>query len=530
MADATLEALLKSDYVTVRTFVKRWGETHKEIHEIRVVAPNGFVLAEYRDPVEQPGEVYSLSKEVLIENNHVATIHLVGDYRNSEMIALQLRNRLFLAALIITALLGAALWYNFRALALTPLEGMVAERTRALSDTNKVLQQEISERISAEETLREREEHITLLLNSIEEGIYGVDIKGNCTFCNPAALRILGYERPEDIINKNMHQLIHHTRPDGTPYNVDNCRIYYTYHDGKAVHVDYEVFWRSDGTSFPVEYWAQPIMRKGVPIGAVTAFVDITEKKRLEAQLRQSQKMESIGTFAGGIAHDFNNILSVILGYGEMSLTDMAEDDPLRRNIELMIKAAEHAEHLTKDLLLFSRKQALDRKPIDLNETIRRLEKFLIRVIGEDIAFHTRLHEGELPVFADANQIEQALMNLATNARDSMKKGGVFTITTEQALLDAEIASAYGLKTQGSYALISISDTGEGMDEETRLRIFEPFFTTKEVGQGTGLGLSVVYGILKQHDGAVNVYSEPGIGTTFRIFLPLIVSWQKQEK
>jgi PAS domain S-box-containing protein len=529
MADASLEALLKYDYVTVRTFVTRWGKTHDEIYGIWAVAPNGFVLAEYRNPIQQAGEVYSLSKEVVIEDRPVATIHLVGDYRNAEMIASKLRNRLIISALIITALFGTALWYIFRVLALTPLEDMVAQRTEALSAANKELQQEISERTKAEEKVKEREGHITLILNSIAEGIYGVDLQGNCTFCNPAALRLLGYEVPAEVIGKPIHQLIHHTRPDGSPYQLADCVICQCYSTGIGCHVDDEVFWRSDGTSFPVEYWAQPIIRDGVSIGAVTAFTDISEKKRLEAQIRQSQKMESIGTLAGGIAHDFNNILSVILGYGEMTLTEMAKDDPMRPNLEHMIEAGERAAHLTKELLLFSRKQPLDRKPADLNEIIRRLEKFLIRVIGEDIEFTTKLHEGELPVLADSNQLEQVFMNLATNARDSMKEGGAFSITTEQIMLDDEVISTYGLNKPGRYALISVSDTGDGMNEETRQRVFEPFFTTKEVGKGTGLGLSVVYGILKQHEGVVNVYSEPGIGSTFRIYLPLIASWQKEE-
>jgi nitrogen-specific signal transduction histidine kinase len=267
-----------------------------------------------------------------------------------------------------------------------------------------------------------------------------------------------------------------------------------------------------------------------MPIGAVTAFVDITENKRLEAQLLQSQKMESIGQFAGGIAHDFNNILSVILGYGEIILADMSEDDPLRLKLGLMLEAGGRAAHLTKDLLLFSRKQDLDRKPVDLNKIINKLESFLVTVIGEDIVCNTRLNEGELLVFADAHLFEQVIMNLATNARDSMPQGGAFTISTEPVMLDEEFTSSHGLGMPGRYAMISVSDTGSGMDEGTRQRIFEPFFTTKEVGKGTGLGLSVAYGIIKQHEGYINVYSEPGIGTTFRIYLPVIASWPNEEK
>ncbi|MDP2157614.1 MAG: PAS domain-containing protein, partial [Nitrospirota bacterium] len=239
---------------------------------------------------------------------------------------------------------------------------------------------------------------------------------------------------------------------------------------------------------------------KGAPVRMLGVNFDITEHRQLEAQLRQSQKMESVGTLAGGIAHDFNNMLSAIIGYGSLSLMKMAEDDPNRLNIQYILEASEKAAHLTKDLLLFSRKQAIDRKPLDLNETIRRLQKFLIRVIGEDIICNTRFSEEKLMISADSHQFEQVLINLTTNARDAMPKGGAFTITTEEVNLDEEFTSPRGLSKPGRYALISISDTGHGMDKETREKIFEPFFTTKEVGKGTGLGLAVVYGIIKQHD------------------------------
>jgi nitrogen-specific signal transduction histidine kinase/CheY-like chemotaxis protein len=248
---------------------------------------------------------------------------------------------------------------------------------------------------------------------------------------------------------------------------------------------------------------------------------DLTNQKKLEEQLLQSQKMEAIGTLAGGVAHDFNNILTAINGYGTLTLMKMGKDDLNRLNIQQILESADRAAHLTRDLLLFSRKQPLDRKPVDLNEGIRKLGTFLARVIGEDIAFKTVLSGGSLRVLADQHQVDQVLMNLATNARDAMPKGGVFTITTKQVALNKEFTSAQGLALPGTYAMITVSDTGTGMDEETRLRIFEPFFTTKDVGKGTGLGMAVVYGIVKQHDGLVTVYSEPGQGTTFRIYLPV---------
>ncbi|MHB8881015.1 MAG: PAS domain S-box protein [Thermodesulfovibrionales bacterium] len=257
---------------------------------------------------------------------------------------------------------------------------------------------------------------------------------------------------------------------------------------------------------------------------------DITEHRRLEEQLRQSQKMESIGTLAGGVAHDFNNILTAIIGYGHLTLMSMAPDDPNRLNIENMLEAAERAAHLTKDLLLFSRKQLINKKPIDLNAIVRKLEKFLARVIGEDISFQTNLPDPELWVLADAHQLEQVLMNLATNARDAMPKGGSFTLTTGQVRLDEQFIALHGYGKPELYAQITVSDTGIGMDEETLTRIYEPFYTTKEVGKGTGLGLAVIYGIVRQHEGFISAYSEPGLGTTFRIFLPLLAARQGEEQ
>jgi signal transduction histidine kinase/CheY-like chemotaxis protein len=256
----------------------------------------------------------------------------------------------------------------------------------------------------------------------------------------------------------------------------------------------------------------------------------LEEVRLKDSALRQAQKMESIGTLAGGVAHDFNNILSAIVGYGHITLMKMAKDDPVRLNVEHMLEAADRAAYLTKDLLLFSRKQISVRKPVDLNEIVRKIEKFLRRVIGEDIECKAALHDRPIPVLADAHQLEQVLMNFATNARDAMPTGGTFAITTEQVTLDDDFITVHGYGKPGAYVLLTISDTGKGMDEETRRRIFEPFFTTKEVGKGTGLGLAVVYGIVKQHEGYINVYSEPGKGTTFRIYLPEISSGAGEEK
>ena len=245
------------------------------------------------------------------------------------------------------------------------------------------------------------------------------------------------------------------------------------------------------------------------------------EKKSLQAQLLHAQKMEAVGTLAGGIAHDFNNILTAIIGYGNVMRMRLKGDDPHREYLDQILSASERAANLTRSLLAFSRKQVINTRPVNLNEIIRIIQKLLARLIGEDIELRVALSESDPVVMADSGQLEQVLMNLATNARDAMPGGGCFAVTTEVVTVDEQYASLHGYGEAGRYAVITVSDTGVGMAEETRARIFEPFFTTKEMGKGTGLGLSIVYGIVKAQRGYVNCYSEPGKGTTFKIYLPL---------
>ena len=248
------------------------------------------------------------------------------------------------------------------------------------------------------------------------------------------------------------------------------------------------------------------------------------EQKKLQSQLLQAQKMEAVGHLAGGVAHDFNNILTAIIGYASILRKKVPADEHLRYYTDQILASSNRAAGLTRSLLAFSRKQVIEPRPVDLNSVVLGIVKIAKRLIGEDIDLRTVLSDDELIVLADSGQMEQVLLNFCTNARDAMPHGGSLIIETGRIEVDDAGRVRNFLERAGRYCVISVSDTGSGMDEDTRKHIFEPFFTTKEVGKGTGLGLSIVYGIVKQHNGTISVYSEPGAGTTFRIYLPLAAS------
>jgi signal transduction histidine kinase len=256
------------------------------------------------------------------------------------------------------------------------------------------------------------------------------------------------------------------------------------------------------------------------------------DKTKLEQQLRHAQKMEAVGVLAGGVAHDFNNLLTVIHGYSEFAIAEVDQGSTLYLKLEQVQRAAERAATLTRQLLLFSRKQDIEKRPVNINTTIDDMLKMLLRMIGEDITVETKFGEGIFIVEADIGSIEQVIMNIVLNARDALPEGGRLTIATENITLSEKDCLAVHNARPGAYICVSISDTGTGIDKETLQYIFDPFFTTKGEGKGTGLGLSIVYGIVKQHDGWINVYSKPGTGTTFKIYLQateLDVELKKEE-
>ncbi len=508
---------------------------------------------------------------------------------------------------------------------------------------------DITERNRAEQALRDSEELLRLLLSSTAEAICGLDCEGKCIFSNPASLRLLGYQDPEELLGRNLHALVHHTRADGSPYLEKDCRIHAAFREGKCTHVLDEVLWRADGSSIPVEYWSYPIRKDGALVGSVVTFLDISERKRAEAahreseakysefienatygiyrsnpqgafldvnsalvamlgygskkellslnldtdiyenpderalalqsyqlgergngievswrrkdqrvivvrlcgrvirdhkgvikhfeviaedvtekrtleeQFRQAQKMEAMGRLAGGISHDFNNLLGVIIGYSDLALTELSPDDRLRRRIEEIKKAGHRGASLTRQLLAFSRKQVLTPKVLDLNTVVSETSKMLRCLLGEDIELTMKLSPVLDHVKADPTQIEQVIMNLAINARDAMPQGGKLVVETANTELDGRYIQRKHIDVQpGNYVLLTVSDTGIGMDTSTETRIFEPFYTTKEKGQGIGLGLATVYGIIRQSGGYISVYSEIGKGTTFKVYIPRV--------
>ena len=376
------------------------------------------------------------------------------------------------------------------------------------------------QRKAVEQSLAESESRYRHLILHSPDAVF-VNEQGRITLVNHACQSLFGATRAEDIIGKSAFQFFH---PDC--HEQIKARLQCLRELGESVPLAEERVVRLDGTTVDVEVMAAPFVHGGV--NAIHVILrDITERKqaeadrrKLEAQLRAAQKMEAIGSLAGGVAHDFNNMLNIISGYAQMAQEKLADTDPVYDDIKEVIIAADRAARLTRQLLAFSRRQVLQPVVLNLNQIVSELEKMLRRILGEDIALHQALAPTLGMVRADPGQMEQVLMNLVVNARDAMPKGGKLTIETANMDLDEAYATRHLMVKPGLYVQLAVSDTGCGMDEASRARLFEPFFTTKEKDQGTGLGLSTVYGIVKQSGGCIFVYSEPDKGTTFKIYLP----------
>lgn len=383
-----------------------------------------------------------------------------------------------------------------------------------VSETGRVnfYAMDITGRKRAEKALQRSEAEYRSLVEGAKYAIYWVGEDGCLLSVNPAMVKMLGYDSAEEVLRLNTREDI---------YRDPSVREHLRTEHAEGLD-GVEVEWkRKDGSPLFVRLNGRAVRNKSRAIEYFEVIAEnITERRALEKQLLQAQKMEAVGQLAGGIAHDFNNLLTVITGYSEMSLAALKESDPVYANISETKKAAERAADLTRQLLAFSRKQVLRPKVLDLNAVVSDLKRIVERVLGEHIDLSMMLDSSLASIKADPSQLEQVLMNLVVNARDAMPAGGSLTIETANAELDSAYVRKHIGARSGRFVMLAVTDTGCGMDETTKSQIFEPFFTTKEQGKGTGLGLSTVYGIVKQSGGYIWVYSEPGRGTAFKIYFP----------
>ncbi len=372
----------------------------------------------------------------------------------------------------------------------------------------------MTENNNAQRMLQENEKRMRQLFDEAPVGYHELDTEGSITRINRTGLEMLGYSAEEMLgrhpwdfmVEKDQARSAFHAKISGAIPAGQGFEQTYLKKDGSKLPVLIRDRLLTDGD--------------GKIVGMRSVMQDITRRKQLEEQLRQSQKMEAIGQLAGGVAHDFNNILTGISGYVSLLLDEFEPGSHVHEDLSKIGKLADRAAVLTQQLLAFSRRQALQPIVLDMNELIEEVTQMLTSVMGEDVEVQTRFAPDLGNVHADPAQITQVLMNLALNARDAMPEGGVLTIETDNVVLDDEYASAHTGVTPGPYVMTAITDTGCGMDPQTQERIFDPFFTTKPTGRGSGLGLPTAYGIVKQHGGNIWVYSEPGEGTTFKFYLP----------
>lgn len=375
---------------------------------------------------------------------------------------------------------------------------------------------DLTERERVERALRESSARLRAVVETAVDGVILIDARGRILMFNPACEKLFQY-RADEVIHENVKLLM------PTSYRVEHdsyIRNFLETGERKIIGIGREVVGqRKDGSTFPMDLSVGEAKQDGEAI-FVGIIHDLTERKRTEEQLVQAQKMETVGQLSGGIAHDFNNLLTVIVGNAEFLSEKLKSRQDLRQLAEDIGRAGDRGAELTQRLLAFGRRQILRPIEIECNELLDSMHKLLRRTLREDIEIKTDFDPDIPPAFADPAQLESAVLNIALNAQDAMPTGGRLTISTANASLDDHYKSLHPEVMAGEYVLVAITDDGEGMPKEVIERVFEPFFTTKEVGKGSGLGLSMVYGFVKQSNGHVSIYSEPGLGTTIRIYLP----------
>ena len=404
-------------------------------------------------------------------------------------------------------------WFNFSLflfLTIMPIHLILS----GLSNALRKAEEENKFRKQAEQAIISSEKYFRALIENSQDIITVLDPDGNINFESPSNERLLGYAS-EELIGQNIFNFIF---PEDREVALD--MIHQCLNEPREYHTAEFRIKHKDDSERHLDVIGQSLLHSEVN-GVILNLRDITEKKIMERQFRQVEKMESIGRLAGGVVHDFNNILSTILGYSDILLSDMDENDPNRESVEVISNAGKQAAILTRKLLAFSRKQLLSKEVVYLNEIIKEFLKILSKILGNDINLITHLNAETDIIEADPVQIEQILMNLTINAKDAMKGKGDIVIETKEIEFTKDYLGSHIGLSPGKYIMLAVTDTGSGISKEIIDRIFEPFFTTKAIDKGTGLGLATVYGITKQHKGEIYVYSEKGKGTTFKIYLPI---------
>lgn len=392
---------------------------------------------------------------------------------------------------------------------------------------SRAFNQMIQELDRQKEALQESEAKYRIIADNNYDWEFWIGPEEEFLYASPSCKRITGYSAEEFLADPQL--LLRIIVPEYREQFKDHRSAERHSPSAHVQEMQFAIL-RRDGVLRWIGHVCQPVYDdQGQFIGTRGSNRDITEriqaeqeKKALALQLNQAQKMEAVGQLAGGIAHDFNNILTAVLGYSRILQGRLETSDPRRMYIDYILTASQRAAGLTKSLLAFSRKQIMESKPHDINEIVREITKILPQLLTEQIELKILPAEEEMIIMADLTQVDQVVLNLATNARDAMPRGGKLSITTRRATIDEAFIRTHGYGTPGDCAVLSVSDSGTGMTDEVKARIFEPFFTTKETGKGTGLGLSIVYGIIKQHNGFINVYTEPGTGTTFHVYFPVV--------
>lgn len=403
---------------------------------------------------------------------------------------------------------GSICWGRLTVYALRDEHGTVTHHIGLVED--------ISERRGVKEALQQSTERLRAVLNAAVDGIVLIDPAGIIQSVNPSVQKMFGYA-PEELVGHNVKILM------PSPWREEHDGYLARYQatgEARIIGIGREVKGqRRDGSTFPLDLAVSEV-RHGGEVFYLGTLRDISERVRLETEIRQSQKMEAIGRLAGGVAHDFNTLLGTIRGYSEMLLSAMPQEEILRRHVEQIHRAALRGAQLTRQLLLFSRRQEVQAQAVDLGRLLGDLEVMLDRLIGEDIEVIRQIESQLHPVWGDPGELHQVVLNLVVNACDAMPSGGSLHLGLRNLEVERELAVEGGRLPPGPYVLLQVADTGVGMGEEVRRRIFEPFFTTKEPGKGTGLGLSTVHAIVRRSHGGITVESQPGQGTTFRLYLP----------